>query len=106
MMHNVIVVRVGVICRILMAEASLKQALLDKIVFFAGIAAIDGCAADPMAVASLQQHDMDVGEHLGQSLARWMVARPNLVFMMDLHQNQYVEQNYPAAKGIVFRLGE
>jgi protein-tyrosine phosphatase len=106
MIHTILVICIGNVCRSPMAEGLLKRALPEKTVRSAGISALIASPADPFAVQIMQEHGIDIGEHRAQNLAGWMVAEADLILTMDLDQKRYVELKYSASKGKVFRLGE
>jgi protein-tyrosine phosphatase len=106
MMNNILVLCLGNICRSPMAEGLLKRAFPEKSVRSAGLTAMTGYPADPLAVQVMQEQGIDIRAHRAQSLAGWMVQDAELILTMDSTQKRLVEQQYAAAKGKVFRLGE
>jgi protein-tyrosine phosphatase len=106
MIHTILVICIGNICRSPMAEGLLKRALPEKNVRSAGINALIGNPADPFAVQIMQERGIDISEHRAQSLAGWMIAEADLILTMDQEQKRYVELKYSVSKGKVFRLGE
>jgi protein-tyrosine phosphatase len=89
-----------------MAEGLLRQALPDKTVRSAGIGALVGRPAEPFSVQIMQEQGIDISAHRAQSLAPWMVSEANLILTMDLEQKRFVETNFIASKGKVYRIGE
>ncbi|MFC5474699.1 low molecular weight protein-tyrosine-phosphatase [Paraherbaspirillum soli] len=106
MINKILVVCLGNICRSPMAEGLLKRALPGKTVYSAGIAAMIGFPADPLAVQLMREQGIDISAHRAQSLLPWMVSEADLVVTMDLDQKRFIEQKYATSKGKVFRLGE
>lgn len=89
-----------------MAEGLFKQALPDKAVCSAGLDALVGEPASPLALQIMQEHGIDIREHRARSLAGWMITEMDLIVTMDQDQKRYIEQRYPAAAGKVIRIGE
>jgi protein-tyrosine phosphatase len=89
-----------------MAEAMLRVALPGKSVISAGLGALIGKPADPLAVQLMQEAGIDINEHRAQQISPELVARAELILVMDQEQKRYVESNYLGARGKVFRLGE
>ncbi|PIP03768.1 MAG: protein tyrosine phosphatase [Hydrogenophilales bacterium CG_4_10_14_3_um_filter_58_23] len=106
MIHNILVICIGNICRSPIAEGLLKRALPEKRVYSAGIGAMIGYPADPFAVQLMQELGIDISAHRAQSLASWMVSEADIILTMDQEQKRFIEQKYSTSKGKVFRLGE
>lgn len=106
MIHTILVLCIGNICRSPMAEGLLKRALPEKTVRSAGISALTGHPAAPFSIQIMQELDIDLSTHRAQNLAGWMVSEADLILTMDQAQKRYVERNYLASKGKVLRLGE
>jgi protein-tyrosine phosphatase len=106
MIHNVLFVCIGNICRSPMAEGLFSQVMPDKAVYSAGIHALVGEEADPLAQELMQERGIDISEHRARNLATWMVNETDLILTMDQYQKRFIEFKYPAAKGKVMRLGE
>jgi protein-tyrosine phosphatase len=105
-MKNILVICIGNICRSPMAEAMLKQALPGARVYSAGLGALIGKPADPLAVQVMAERGIDVREHRAQQISLGLVSQADLVLVMDLEQKKHIETRYPAARGKIFRLGE
>jgi protein-tyrosine phosphatase len=104
--NKVLFICIGNICRSPMAEGLLQQALPDKAVFSAGLSAMVGDPADPMAVQLMWELGVDISAHRGKSLAGWMVSEADLIVTMDRDQKRFIEHRYAGLKGKVMRLGE
>jgi len=102
--QNILVVCIGNICRSPMAEALLKEALPNKTVFSAGLEALVGHSADPMAVECMQEMGVDITTHVAQRLDAAMMIRADIVFAMTTQQVKEIEERWGFAKGKVFRL--
>jgi protein-tyrosine phosphatase len=105
-MQQILVLCIGNICRSPMAEGLLRQALPEKTVRSAGISALIGQPADPLAVQLMQEQGVDITAHRAQNISSRLVTEAQLILTMDLDQKKYVETHYVATKGKVFRLGE
>ncbi|MES3025505.1 MAG: low molecular weight protein-tyrosine-phosphatase [Pseudomonadota bacterium] len=105
-MDGILVVCIGNICRSPMAEGLLKRALPQKRIYSAGLGALIGKPADPIARQLMVEDGVDIGEHRAQQISTALVARAELVLVMDLEQKRHVETMYPIARGKVFRLCE
>ncbi|RZL65584.1 MAG: low molecular weight phosphotyrosine protein phosphatase [Variovorax sp.] len=105
-MRNVLVVCLGNICRSPMAEGLLAAALPDVKVSSAGLSAMSGHAADPLALELMDARGVDIAEHRARQINLDMCQRAELVLVMEHEQRRLVEQRYPFAVGKVFRLCE
>lgn len=106
MIRNILFVCIGNICRSPMAEGLFRHAMPGKAVCSAGIHAMVGEPADPIAVRLMREQGIDISEHRGQALAEWMVKETDLILTMDRQQKQFIEHKFPKARGKVWRLGE
>ncbi|MDQ9171819.1 low molecular weight protein-tyrosine-phosphatase [Oxalobacteraceae bacterium R-40] len=106
MINNVLFICIGNICRSPMAEGLFRQLMPEKAVYSAGIHALVGEPADPLALQLMEERGIDISEHRARSLAAWMVNEADLILTMDQYQRRFIEFKFPAAKGKVMRLGE
>jgi len=106
MIANILVVCIGNICRSPMAEGLFGRALPGITVRSAGLEAMTGYPADPLAVQLMREQGVDISGHRAQGLAHWMISEADIVVTMDLAQKHFIEQAYPTARGKVFRLCE
>lgn len=106
MINRILVVCVGNICRSPMAEGLFRQALPGRKLSSAGIGALVGEPPDPVAVELMQARNVDITRHRARQLAGPMVAETDLVLVMELNQQRQLEQQYPLARGKIFRLCE
>jgi protein-tyrosine phosphatase len=92
-----------------MAAALLSQRLsrLDSAaaVESAGLAALVGEPADPLAVSLLQERGFDLSGHRARQLTRELAAGFDLIVVMEEEQQRAVERIYPVGRGRVHRLG-
>lgn len=104
--HNILFVCIGNICRSPMAEALLRQARPDLVVFSAGIHAVVGAPAEPTAQGLMRERGIDISAHRAQSLSSWMVREADLIVTMDQEQARHIAGSHDSAKGKLIRLGE
>lgn len=110
MFSNILVVCVGNICRSPMGEYLLKahamQANTAVVVASAGLGALVGHGADPLAVEVMDEHGVDIGTHRAQQLTSELVKHYELILVMEQWQLQEIERLYPYARGRVHLLGK
>jgi protein-tyrosine phosphatase len=91
-----------------MAEALLAARFAGRArgtVESAGIAALVGRPADPVAVELLARRGIDLSAHRARQLTPDMVGAADLVLVMEAAQQQEIERLSKAARGRVHRLG-
>ena len=98
-MNNILLVCVGNICRSPVAEALLKAQFPDKNIWSAGLAALVGKPADPLAQAIAAEHGLDISAHRAQQLTSWMCAKADLLLVMEEGHKQELANQYPLARG-------
>ena len=76
------------------------------VIRFPGLCALDGAAADPIAVEIMWQAGIDISAHRARNLSSWMMREADLVFTMDHAQLEFVTQRFPAASTKLARLGD
>ncbi|RQZ09535.1 low molecular weight phosphotyrosine protein phosphatase [Burkholderia sp. Bp9031] len=105
-MRSILVVCIGNICRSPMAEVMLASELPDCVVQSAGVGALVGEQADPIARELMREKGFDIERHRARQLLRSQCMQADLVLVMDMEQKRYVERLNPLSRGRVFRLGE
>lgn len=102
---SAMVLCIGNICRSPMAEALLRQRCPDMRVSSAGLAALIGQAADPLACAVARDHGLDLGGHVARPIQPDVLAASELVLTMSQGQTQELLRRFPAMRGRVYRIG-
>lgn len=105
-MKHVLTVCIGNICRSPMAQGLLAQALPGATVASAGLGALVGQGADPLALELMQARGIDISAHRAQQISTALCNQADIILVMDEEQRRYIEKQYPQARGKVFRLAE
>lgn len=112
MFNSILVVCVGNICRSPMGESLLKERTIAAnaeasiAVSSAGLGALVGKGADPMAVEVMGEHGLDITSHRARQLDSALVRDNELILVMERWQQQEIERLYPFARGRVHLLGK
>ncbi len=106
MIDQILVVCEGNICRSPMAQGLMTKALPEARVNSAGINALAGRQADPIAVDLLAERGIDISEHSAVTLNLEYVRTAQIVFAMTKQQRRTIETIYPFSRGKVYCLGE
>ena len=105
-MKSVLVVCIGNICRSPMGEALIAAALPQLEVASAGVGALVGQPADPIARQLMAERGLDIEAHRARQLTNLMCQQADLILVMDEEQRLQINQRYPLTRGKLFRLGE
>ena len=106
MIRQILVVCIGNICRSPMAEGLLRQALPEVQISSAGISAMVGHGADPIAVKIMGGVGIDISAHRARMLTDTITREADLILLMDDQQKQELSVRYPYTRGKVYKLGE
>lgn len=106
MVNSVLVICIGNICRSPMAHVLLAHALPEIRVSSAGIGALIGHPADPIATTLIAKRGLDLSEHRARQITQAMGQQADLILTMDDEQRRHIEIRYPLTRGKVFRLGQ
>jgi protein-tyrosine phosphatase len=106
---RILTVCIGNICRSPMAEAVLAEKLRRRgaaaVVESAGIAALAGRPADPMARELMAERGLDISGHRARQLTPELIRSFELILVMETEQQKAVEAILPSARGRVRRIG-
>ena len=107
MIHRILIVCVGNICRSPMAEALLRERMRDRgiTVESAGLAPLTGKPVEPDAGAVLAAHGFAADGHCARKITPELVASADLVLAMDQRQLAAIHAIAPEARGRTFLLG-
>lgn len=105
MFNRILVVCIGNICRSPMAEQLLKVALPKKTISSAGLGALINAPADDHAQALMTELGHDISAHRGRQLNAELIRNADLIFVMTHKQEALLTQQFPQARGRVYRLG-
>ena len=93
-----------------MAEALLRQKLAEKytnvVIQSAGISALEGHPADPVAQALMQERGIDISAHRARQLTPAMIMDFDIVLAMESGQVKNIANMVPSARGRVYPLGK
>ncbi len=110
MFQRILIACVGNICRSPMGAALLQRDLGNShpevVVESAGISALIGHAADPIAQTLLSEQGLDLSAHRARQLSATMVLEFDLILTMETGHVKAIEKIAPGAKGRVYRLGK
>ena len=102
---NILVVCIGNICRSPMAEFFLKQQHPDLNIESTGISAMVGHPADPKTITCMDAKQINIRSHTAKQINADLVKKADLILVMSLNQQKYIEHTWPFSRGKVFRLG-
>ncbi len=108
--YNILLICSGNICRSPMAEGILKAILPAALrgwvgVDSAGIRACDGLSPEPFAVRACKELGVDIASHRAKSLTPAMLARHDLLLVMERHHASHIRQWVPSGPNKVHLLG-
>ncbi|MBE0626753.1 MAG: low molecular weight phosphotyrosine protein phosphatase [Burkholderiales bacterium] len=105
-MKQILTLCAGNICRSPIAAALLEREFPGKTVMSAGLGALEGSPADPLAVEVAAAHGLDLSRHRARQLASWMCKSAELILVMEQGHKAELARQYPLVRGKVFRLGD
>lgn len=94
-----------------MAEALLQNAFtqagkIECSVSSAGLGALVGHPADPIACQLIAEKGLDISTHRARQLTNEMIHTADLILVMETWQKTAIETRAPSARGKIFRLGK
>lgn len=105
MMSEILFICEGNICRSPMAQSLMASALPETSVASAGLNAMAGHGAHPIAVRLMAQRGLDISAHVAVPLVPEKVHAAEIVLTMTQAQRKRVELAYPFSVGKVYRVG-
>jgi len=88
-----------------MAEALLKAKLPPDIeVSSAGVAALVGAPADPLAIEVMREHGFDISAHRGRQVVLPFLTSADLILGLDQTHTSGLLRQYPVLRGRVHKL--
>lgn len=88
-----------------MGEALFKQHYGEaKSIASAGVGALVGYPADPMALEVASEHGLDMEQHRARQLDMSIVQQSELILVYEQGQKQWIEKQFPIARGRVFMM--
>ena len=106
MRTHILLLCTGNLCRSPMAEGLMRTLLPSHGLFSAGLGALDGAPADPLAVALMREAGIDIAAHRSRRLGGWMLAEADLVYTMEAAQAAWLQRMHPQHARKIARLGE
>jgi protein-tyrosine phosphatase len=103
-MRTALTLCTGNICRSPMAAALLARAVPRLQVQSAGIAALVGSPADPMAIAIASANGIDLSGHRAMQVDGAQCGRADLILAMETAQLAELERRFPFIRGKAFRM--
>ncbi len=98
----------GNVCRSPLAEGLLRARFERRgrgVVESAGLAALEGRPADPLATQMLAERGIDISGHRARQLTPELLVGFDLVLVMEDGQRRFVEGLSRSARGRVHRIG-
>lgn len=108
MLDRILMICTGNICRSPMAEGLLRARFARRgrgTVASAGLAALVGRPADPLAVDLLARRGIDISSHRARQLTPELLADFDVVLVMEATQQKELESLSASARGRVHRIG-
>jgi protein-tyrosine phosphatase len=105
MIHHILVVCVGNVCRSPMAAAMLRAEFPEKKIESAGTHALVSEPADPLALRLMSERGIDLGLHRARQIDESLLLESELLLVMEERQRAWIESRWLQARGRVYRWG-
>jgi protein-tyrosine phosphatase len=89
-----------------MAEGLLKRDCSTLDISSAGLHALEGHPADPLAIEVMSEIGVDISHHVARRLTRKDAVHADLILVMEAEQKREIESVFPEVRGKVFRFAE
>jgi protein-tyrosine phosphatase len=110
MFRRILIICTGNICRSPMAAALLAQRLSQRTpaaeIESAGLAALVGYPADPLAQEVMREQGLDLSGHRARQLTPTMIVDFDLILAMEAQHVKAIQFMVPSARGRVHQLGQ
>lgn len=106
MINSVLVVCVGNICRSPVGERLLAKAHPSLRIESAGIAALEGHAADKTIAEIATRHSLSLEGHIARQFTAEMAAEFDLILALEKGHIKVITKKAPAASGKIMLLGQ
>lgn len=107
MFDRIVVVCTGNICRSPMGEALLREQLAaagkPRQVISAGVGALIGHPADPMARELMLERGINIDSHLAQQATLPLLTSMDLILTMDQTHSDWINRKHPQLRGKVHK---
>ena len=106
--YCILVVCIGNICRSPLGEYAFKEKFKSQefSIKSAGLGALVGYPADPLAIEVGLKNGLDLSQHEAQMLNQKLVNESDLILVMSARQKQTLIEKFSTARGKVFLLSE
>jgi protein-tyrosine phosphatase len=105
MVHNVLTLCTGNICRSPIAAAALRQACPGVSVASAGLHALSGQGIDPESAAAAQAMGIVLADHRARQFDAEMGRAADLILVMEAHHRAEIARRWPHFVAKTFLLG-
>ncbi|WP_422616846.1 low molecular weight protein-tyrosine-phosphatase [Rhodoferax sp.] len=106
MMNVILTLCIGNICRSPLAQGLLTKHLPGHTVWSAGLDALTGQPADPLAVQIATEHGFDIRAHRALQVTSFLCQKSDLILVMEQSHKSQLEQRFPGVRGKVYTLGQ
>lgn len=90
-----------------MASALLTSRLNNSVnILSAGIGALNGKSADPIAIKLMEEREINIKEHRARSISKHDIEAAQIIFAMEHKHVKFIQKNYPQSRGKVYLLGQ
>lgn len=106
MFNKIIVICTGNICRSPIGEALLRERLKGhgQSVVSAGIGALSGYPADPLACEIMREKGIDISTHRAQQATLPLLSSMDLILAMDGTHMDWIAGKYPQLRGRIHKM--